>query len=120
MEKEKARIIPQWLIHERTETKIKTKTKYNPKSLKQIARDEIEIDDKQLNKKLAKKMINPFYFTKKAWEKRFNIYLYGHHINHVNSKLTSQTNYSETGIETRYGNQIVTEMAKSYARLKIH
>ena len=32
---------------------------YNPRSLKQIAQDNIRLDDKQLNKELAKKMINP-------------------------------------------------------------
>ena len=38
-------IIPKWLFQELIENKIK-KT-YNPKSLKQIARDNIRIDDKQ-------------------------------------------------------------------------
>ena len=42
--------------------KIKFK-KHNPKSLKQLARDNIELDDKQLNEELAKKMLNRYYFT---------------------------------------------------------
>ena len=47
-------IIPEWLFQEPVENKI-----HNPKSLKQIARYNIILDDKPLNKELAKKMINP-------------------------------------------------------------
>ena len=43
--------------------KMKYKKLYNPKPLKQKARDNIKLDGKQLNKELAKKMINPYYFT---------------------------------------------------------
>ena len=32
---------------------------YNPKSFKKLARDNIKLDDKQLNKELAKTMPNP-------------------------------------------------------------
>ena len=60
-EKQKEMIIPEWLFQEPIENKIKKL--YNPKPLNQIARDNIKLDDKQLNKKLAKKMINPYYFT---------------------------------------------------------
>ena len=52
-------IIPEWLFKEPIENK--TKNIYNPKSLKQIARDNIKLDDKQINKELAKKMINPYF-----------------------------------------------------------
>ena len=52
-------IIPPWLFQEPIEIKIKKI--YNPRSLKQIAGDNIRVDDKQLNKELAKKMINPFF-----------------------------------------------------------
>ena len=45
-------IIPEWFFQEPFENKI-IKI-YNPKSLKQIARDNIRLDDKQLNKKIAK------------------------------------------------------------------
>ena len=53
--------IPEWLFREPVENKIKKI--YNPKSLKQIARNNIRLDDIQLNKELAKKMISPYYFT---------------------------------------------------------
>ena len=54
-------IIPEWLFREPIENKIR-KT-YNPKPLKQVARDDIRLDDKQLNKELAGNMVNPYYFT---------------------------------------------------------
>ena len=44
--------------------KIKFK-KHNPKSLKQLARDNIKLDDKQLNEELTKNMLNRYYFTDK-------------------------------------------------------
>ena len=50
-------IIPEWLFQEPIE--IKTKEIYNPKSLKQRARDSIKLDDKQVNKKLVKKCLIP-------------------------------------------------------------
>ena len=56
-------IIPDWLFKEPIENKIKKI--YNPKPLKQIARNNIRLDDKQLNKELAEKMINPYYFIDK-------------------------------------------------------
>ena len=55
------KIIPEWLFQEPVENKINKIHK--PKSIKQIARDNIIKDDKQLNKELAKKMINPYFFT---------------------------------------------------------
>ena len=51
-------IIPEWLFKEPIEIKI-----YNSKPLTQIARDNIKLDDKQINEELAKKMLNPYYFT---------------------------------------------------------
>ena len=92
-------IIPDWLFKEAFEKKIKKI--YNPKSLKQIARDNIKLDDKQLNKKLAKKMNSLYYFTDKNFRVGFKINLDTHHINHANSKLTITPNYPELGIEGR-------------------
>ena len=76
------KIIPEWLFKENIENK---KIK-NPKSLKQRARDNIKLDDMQLNKELAKKMINPYYFTDRALRVGFNITLGSHHTNNANSK----------------------------------
>ena len=50
-------IIPGWLFQEPVENKINKIN--NPKSLKQLARDKIRLDDKQLNEELARKMIDP-------------------------------------------------------------
>ena len=49
-------IIPEWLFKEdRTPIKKQIKKVYNPKTLKQIARQNIKMNDKELDKELAKK-----------------------------------------------------------------
>ena len=108
-------IIPEWLIQEPFENKIKKI--YNPQSLKQLARNNIKLDDKQLNKKLAKKMINPYYFTDRNLKVGFKTNLDSHHINHGSSKITIIPNHPEFGIEFRYINKIMKELAVIYARL---
>ena len=60
IKKQDEMIIPEWLFKETIENKIEEI--YNPKPLKQLARNNIKLDDKQLNKELAKKMINPYSF----------------------------------------------------------
>ena len=60
-------IIPEWLFQEPIENKIKKL--YNPKSLQQLARDNIKLDDKHSNKELAEKMPNPYYFTDRNLKK---------------------------------------------------
>ena len=54
-----------------------------------------------MNKELAKKMLNPYYFTDRNLRMGFKINLDSHHINHANSKLTITPNYPEFGIEVR-------------------
>ena len=54
-------IIPEWLFQEPIENKIMRI--YNRKPLKQMAMENNSLDDKQLTKEFAKKMINPYYFT---------------------------------------------------------
>ena len=97
--KQNEMIIPGWLFHEPVENKIKKI--YNPKSLKQLARNNIKLDDKQLNKELAKKMNNPYYFTDRNLKVGFKITLDSHNINHANSKLSITPNHPEFGIENR-------------------
>ena len=92
-EKINSRIIPEWLFREPIENKIKKI--YNPKPLRQLARDNIKLDDKQLNKELAKKMPNPFYFTDKNLKVGLKNNLDSPYINHANSKLTITPNYPE-------------------------
>ena len=109
-------IIPEWLFEEPVENKMKKI--YNPKSLKPLARNNIKLDDKQLKKELAKKMINPYYFTDRNLKVGFKINSDSHHINHANSKLTIIPNHPEFGIEFRYINRILKELAVIFARLK--
>ena len=53
-------IIPKWLFkEEQTPIKKKIQKVYNPKTLKQLAREKIKLDDKEI----AKMMINPYYFV---------------------------------------------------------
>ena len=113
--KQNEMIIPEWLFSEPFENKINKI--YNPKSLKQTARDNIRLDDKQLNKELAKKMLNPYCFTDRNLQVGFKIDLYSHHINHANSKLTIMPIFPEFGIEVRYINKMLKDLSVLYARL---
>ena len=108
-------ITPEWLFREPIENKIKKI--YNPISLKKLTRNKINLDDRQLNKELAKKMINPYYFSDRDLKVAYKINLDSHHINHLNSKLTITSNFENTGIEFRFINKIMREMAIIYARL---
>ena len=71
-------IIPEWLFSEPVENKIQKII--NPKPLGQLARDNIRLDDKQLNKELAKKMINPYYFTDRILKVAYKISLDSHNL----------------------------------------
>ena len=113
--KQNEMIIPDWLFQEPIENKIKKLN--NLKSLKQIARDNIKLEDKHIKKELAEKMLNPYYFADRALKVGFKINLDNHHINIANSKLTILPNSSGFGIETLYFNKILKEMATVYARL---
>ena len=88
-----------------------------PKSLKQIARANIKLDDKQIFEELAKKMINPYYFTDRALQVGFNITLESHHIKQNNSKLIIKPNFPEIGKEVRYINKVIKELSVIYARV---
>ena len=113
--KQNEMIIPEWLFLEPVENKINKI--YNPKSLKQLARNNIRLDDKQLNKELAKKMINPYFFNDENLKVGFKINLDSHNLHHTNSKLTIIPNHPEFGIEVRYIDKIMKELAVIYARL---
>ena len=108
-------IISEWLSKEPIENKIEKI--YNPKPLKQLARNNIKLDDKQLNKELAKKTINPYYFSDRSLIVAYKINLDSHHKNHLNSKLTISSNFPNSEIEFRFINKIMREMSIIYARL---
>ena len=93
-------IIPEWLYQEH----IEKKTRKIPihKQLKQTARENIKMVDKQFEKGLAKKRISIYFFNDKVSQIGFNIIVESHRINRANSKLTIKANFIELGIETRY------------------
>ena len=66
---------------------------------------------------LAKRKINPYYFTDKAVQIGFKRNLDSHHINQSKSKLTNEPNFPEFVIEFRYYNKILKEMAIVSARI---
>ena len=88
-----------------------------PKTLKQIARENNKIIDKELDKEIAEKMINPNYFFDRDLQIGFMIELYNHNINHANSILTITSNFPAVGIEFRYNNKIINELSVIYVRL---
>ena len=98
---------------EKTPIKKKIQKVYNPKTLKQLAREKIKLDDKEL----AKIMINPFYFIDKNLKIGFKINLESHNFSHANSILIITSNFPEFCIEFRYINKIVKEISVIYARL---
>ena len=71
-----------------------------------------------MNENLAGKMNNPHYFTEKALQLGFNLSLDSLHINHSNSNTNIKPIFPEFGIEFRYTNKVLKEMATVYARIK--
>ena len=108
-------IIPEWLFQEPIEKK--TRKIYNPKAIRQLARDNFRLDERQLNGELARRMVNPYYFTDRALQVGFKIILESHHNNHADSKLTIPPSYPEFGIEVRNINKIVKDLSNIYATL---
>ena len=107
-------IIPDWFLkEEKTPVKKKIQKAYNPKTLIQLAREKIKLDDKELDKI----MINPYYFIDKNLKIGFKINLESHNFSQANSVLTILPKFSEFGIEFRYINKIVKELSFIYARL---
>ena len=62
-------------------------------------------------------MINPYYFSDRKLIVAYKTNLDSHHINHLNSNITITSNFENTGIEFRFINKIMREMAIIYARL---
>ena len=107
-------IIPEWFFkEEKTPIKEKMQKVYNPKTLKQVAREKIKLDYKEL----AEMMINPYYFIDKNLKIGFKINLESHNFSHANSILTITPNFPDFSIEFRYINKIVQELSVIYARL---
>ena len=87
-------IIPEWLFkQEQRPIKKKIQKVYIPKTLKQLAREKIKLDDKEI----AKMMINPYYFIAENLKNGFKINLESHNISHAYSILTITSNFQEFG-----------------------
>ena len=86
-EKQLEMIIPEWLIQESIGKKFKIIC--NPKALKQIARNNKKLEEKQLVEELVKKLINPYWSSDRALQVSFNITLDSDHINQSDSKLSN-------------------------------
>ena len=107
-------IIPDWFFkEEKSPIKKKIQKVYNPKTLIQLAREKIKLDDKEL----AKLMINPYYFIDKNLKIGFKIILESHNFSHANCILTILPKFIEFGIEFRCIKKIVKELSFIYARL---
>ena len=52
-------VIPEWLFKEEQTPNKKNKKLDNPQTLKQIAREKIKMNDKEIVEELAEKTINP-------------------------------------------------------------
>ena len=111
-------ILPEWLFkEEHAPFENKIKKVHNPQKLAQIAIENIKINDKDLEKELAKKMINPYYFIDEKLKIGSKIILENHKVNHANSLPNVTPNFPDIGIETRYANKILKQMATIYARI---
>ena len=111
-------IISEWLFkEEQAPIKKQIKKVHNPKTLKQIARKNFKMNDKELDKELAKKRINPEYFIDENIKIVFKINLESHNNNLANSLLDIVPKFPDIGIETGYIIKSLMEMATIYARL---
>ena len=70
-----------------------------------------------MNKELAKKIINLYYFADRVLRVGFNITQESHHINHAISKLIIKPNCPEFGTQVRYINKLINEFSVIYAIL---
>ena len=90
--------IPEWLFkQEQTPVKKKIRKVYNPKTLKQLATEKINLDYKELDKM----MMNPYYFIDEILKIGFKFNLESHIINNAKSILTITPNFPDFGIEFR-------------------
>ena len=90
---------------------------FNPKSLKEIARDKIKLSNKDLDKEITKKMLNPYCFKDQSFYDFLKTNLDSHHINHLNSKITISSTAQSPHIDKIVINRIVNETATIYAKL---
>ena len=107
-------ILPERLFkQEQTPIKKKLQKVYNPKTLKQLAREKVKMDAEEV----ARMMNNPYFFFEENLKIGFKINLESHNNSHANSILTVTPNFPEFGTECRYIKKIMEKMSGNYARL---
>ena len=100
--------IPEWLFKEKQgPIKKKMNYVYKAETLKPIARHNIKLHDKELDKELTKKMYNPYYFTNEKLKIVLKLNLDSHNSNHASSILSIIQILTGFGNETRYINKIL-------------
>ena len=90
--KQNEMIKPEWLFQEPTENKINKI--YSPKTLRQLARANFRLNDRQINRESARRLINPYYFTDRILRVGFEINLDSHNLHHTNFNITNTPNHS--------------------------
>ena len=101
-------IIPEWLFkQEQTHFKKKIQKVYNPETLKEIASENIKMNDRELDKEIGEKMINGYYFFDENLKIGFKINLESHSFIHAKLLLNITPNFPEFGVEFRYINKII-------------
>ena len=89
----------------------KIKNVYNPNTIKQISRQNNNLNDKDLDEEFAKNMNNPYCFIDENKKIGFKVNLESHNINHAKCLLNIVPNFPDIGIETGYISKILKEMA---------
>ena len=90
---EKLKIFPSNFFNETK--KAKPKKIYNPKPLKEKATETIKVDDKEPEKEIARKKLNPYHFTNRVLKAGFKINLDSPHNIHINRIVTFTKNNLE-------------------------
>ena len=84
-------------------------------TLKTLARAKVNLSNRELEREITKRMINPYYFSK-IYGPQYEVNLGHHHINHTNSKIPIKSKHN-LPIELCDLNKILKEMSAIYARL---
>ena len=84
-------------------------------SLKQLAKQQIQLPKKELDKQIAKRMLNPYYLSQR-YEPQYRTKLESHQLNHLNSSVSIVSKF-DLWIELYDINNLVKEMSRIYSRL---
>ena len=115
-------IIPKMFLNEVQEPVGKKIEKvYNPKTIKQSARENMKINEKKKKYRISFKKINPFAFRNETLKLGFRHNVDSHNVNHANSILATMPIYADVWIEEkRFVIEKLKEMANINAILRNH